>query len=441
MTRRHGRRATAAAATLCLALLAAAGCQRRRDTATGGGPYADKVAEAVPRIEAATGLKFKTPPRAETRSQGEVRQFLERTFNESQGARDLEAKSAVYKRLGLIPDTLDVRKLLVDVLTEQIVGFYDPKTKVLYIVNGAQPELVGITVSHELVHALQDQYFNLDSLQGVRGDDDRVAAAQAVMEGQAVYDQMSAMLGGDAATRIPGGWDRVRQTIREQQSSMPVLGNAPMVIQEGLLFPYLSGAEFMRRFEARRPGAVPYGDMPQSTEQILHEDAYFGAKRDVPLRVSLPPPSLASGARSTYENDLGEFETRLFLFQHLRDQNGAIRGAAGWGGDRYAVVSTPRGEGLVWVTVWDTPVDAAEFNDMLGQVVERRYAGARALRAPTPGSGAPAAGDAATRTYQSAGRTVAVTTGEVQGRPAVLYVDVPAGASTSLLDLAKVTLR
>jgi len=30
---------------------------------------------------------------------------------------------------------------------------------------------------------------------------------------------------------------------------------------------------------------------------------------------------------------------------------------------------------------------------------------------------------------------------DVQGRPAVLYVDVPLGASTALLDPSKVTLR
>lgn len=425
----------AAVAALCVAT-AVAGCNRNRDSATSGGPYADKVADAVPRIEKATGLKFKSPPRVETRSPAEVRQFLERMFAESQGAQDLAAKSAVYKRLGLLPDTLDVRKLYVDLLTEQIVGFYDPKTKVLYVVNGAPREAVGVVVAHELIHALQDQYFNLDSLQSVQGDDDRVAAGQAVMEGQATYEQINAMLGNDAASRIPGGWDRVRQMIREQQSSMPVFASAPMVIQEGLIFPYLSGAEFTRRFKEHHPGQVPYGDMPQSTEQILHEGAYFGPQRDAPLRVVLPP--LAGGARATYENDLGEFETRLLLFQHLRDQNGAIRGAAGWGGDRYALVSTPRGEGLVWVTVWDTPVDAAEFNDMLGQVVERRYATRAAPAATagaTPGSGA------ATRSHTAAGRTVAVTTGEVQGRPAVLYVDVPAGASTSLLDLAKVAIR
>ena len=68
-----------------------------------------------------------------------------------------------------------------------------------------------------------------------------------------------------------------------------------MVLQETLIFPYLSGAEFMRDFDVHEPGKQPYGDMPTSTQQILHPDqAYFGTRK-VPLAVTLPPPP--GGAR------------------------------------------------------------------------------------------------------------------------------------------------
>ena len=415
----------AAVAALCLVTA----CDRRPKRG-GDGPYADRVADIVPKLEKSTGLRFKTPPKVETRSKAEVRQFLERTFAESQGAKDLAAKSAVSKRLGMLPDTLDVRKLYVDLLTEQIVGFYDPKTKVLYVVDGAAPEEAGFVVGHELVHALQDQYFNLDSLQNVQGDDDGVLAAQSVMEGQAVYEQLSTELGaGNVAERLPGGWDRIRQEIRERQGSMPVFAAAPTLIQEGLIFPYLSGAEFMRRFKAHRPGQSPYGDMPASSEQILHEPAYFGATRDRPLHVTLPA---LAGATTSYENDFGEFETRLFLFQHLGDQNAAIRGAAGWGGDRYALMDTPRGQGLVWVSVWDTPVDAAEFDDLLGQAVAKRY-GVKQPSSAGSGGGA--------RSYDVGGRHITVSAAEVQGRPAVIYTDFPTGANVGALDPSKVGVR
>jgi len=178
------------------------------------------------------------------------------------------------------------------------------------------------------------------------------------------------MLGGsNIAINLPGGWDRIREMIRENQGSMPIFAEAPKVIQETLIFPYLSGAEFYRNYKERKPGSVIYNDMPVSTEQIIHPAAFFVTK-DNPTAVNL---GALSNATKVYENDLGEFETRLFLFQHLNDQNEAVRGATGWDGDRYAVVNTPQGQGIVWLTVWDSPVEAGEFFHMAGQAVEARY--------------------------------------------------------------------
>ena len=55
----------------------------------------------------------------------------------------------------MIPDTLHMRDLYVKLLTEQIIGYYDPKTKVLYVVDGAPEGYVGETILPEVVPALQ----------------------------------------------------------------------------------------------------------------------------------------------------------------------------------------------------------------------------------------------------------------------------------------------
>src|SRR3954463_7601131 len=278
------------------------------------GPYASQVAEAVPMIEKSVGLKFKTPPRVETRSKEQVRTFVTKQFTDSLAVHDIAGQEAAYKLLGMIPDTLNLQQFLTSLLEEQIVGYYDPKTKVLYVVEGAPKDMAGITITHELVHTLQDQYIPLDSVQTVRDDNDRLSAGQAVFEGQAVYEQISIMLGGtNIAIALPGGWDRIREMIAENRSSMPVFAAAPKVIQETLIFPYLSGAEFYRNYKERKPGTPVYKDMPVSTEQVIHPAAFF-VTRDNPTRVTL---GTLSNATKVYENDLGEFETRLFLFQHL----------------------------------------------------------------------------------------------------------------------------
>ena len=412
-------------AAFAAVILIASCSDKRPDIYTG--PYAKEVSNAVPAIENAVGLKFKKPPQVETRSKAQVREFVTRQITDSLAARQMAGMSAVYKRLGMIADTLNLQKFLVDLLEEQIVGYYDPKTKVLYVVTDAPKETVGLTITHELVHALQDQYISLDSTQRIEGENDRQSAAQAVFEGQAVYEQVSAMLGGqNVAMNLPGGWDRVRDMIRDNQSAMPIFARAPTVIQETLIFPYLSGAEFVRNFKDRNPGKSIYDDMPVSTEQILHPTAFFG-KRDAPTMVTLPP---LTGGAVRYSNSLGEFETRLFLFSQLNNQNDAVQGASGWDGDRYALLDTPRGQGIAWVTAWDSQADASEFFDLLGKVIKKRY-------------GAESASGAGTlvRDYSGGGRSVQVSTTEISGMPVVLYVDVPAGAPVNVLDLSKVVLK
>src|ERR1700738_5585704 len=86
------------------------------------GPYAAQVAEAVPMIEKAVGLKFKTPPKVETRSKEQVRQYIVNQVSDSQAVRELTGEEAAYKRLGLIPDTLKRQPFLERLLVAQIGG-------------------------------------------------------------------------------------------------------------------------------------------------------------------------------------------------------------------------------------------------------------------------------------------------------------------------------
>src|SRR6202011_1856736 len=139
--------------------------------------------DAVPMIEKAVGLKYKTPPKVETRSKEQVREFGTKQFTDRLPAHDTAGQEAAYKRLGMIPDTLKLQAFLTSLLEEQIVGYYDPHTKVLYVVDGAPKDMAALTITHELVHALQDQYISLDSVQKIRDDNDRLSAAQSVFEG------------------------------------------------------------------------------------------------------------------------------------------------------------------------------------------------------------------------------------------------------------------
>ncbi|HXB26363.1 MAG TPA: hypothetical protein VNV25_16630 [Gemmatimonadaceae bacterium] len=382
--------------------------------AAGHSDLTARVAATVPKVERAVGLPFKSPPKVEVRSKDQVRAFLERQFEDPRQARELAGTAAAFKLLGLIPDSLDLRKESENLLTEQIAGFYDPKTKVLYVIEGETDDMLDQVVPHELVHALQDQYVNLDSIENAEGDDDRLLAAQAVFEGQAVYEQLIMTGGPGIVARLDDMWDKLRETIRDNRSTMPEFAKAPPIIQEVTIFPYLSGLEFIKRYEDHFPKKVPYADLPTSTQQVLSETAFFGQPRATPLRVTLPKPSAGT---VRYENTLGEFQTRVYLNEQLNDQNAAVRGAAGWAGDRYQVLDVPGGTAMIWVSIWDNPVDAAQFVDLLSQTATARFGAAKSHGTWTRGT-----------------RTVTITPVEIHGRPGALYLDTPRPIGHALVD-------
>ena len=208
---------------------------------------------------------------------------------------------------------------------------------------------------------------------------------------------------------------------------MPLYATAPLVLRETLVFPYLSGAEFVQRVKLADSTAITRIRMPVSTEQVLHEEAW-GDSLDMPVVVDLPAPNVGE---VLYQNNLGEFETRLLLFQWSRDQAPAIRAAAGWDGDRYVLFRTPAGEGLAWVTVWDDAVNAGEFFDVADRALARRYRDLRREDVSTQ-----------ERRYTGGGRAMRLTAVEIQGRPAVLFVDMPLGERTdAVLDVSRVQIR
>ena len=414
--------------------LSLSACGDGRTKATG--PYADLVSAALPKIEEQTGLTFKKPPALATKSRDEVAQFVMKQLTSARAKVLIDGQQSSYRVLGLIPDTLNLAALLQRLLEEQIIGFYDPATKVLYVVDGAPKALLQQTVTHELVHALQDQYVNIDSIQNQTADADRQASAQAILEGHAIFVQFLVDPNLGPMLKMPGGWDRIRDLIRDGQGSMPVFASAPRAVREGLLFPYLGGADFVRRFSDKRPLKEILTDLPVSTKQILNDAAYFtstAATRDVPTTVTLPAPTAGT---VIYSNSFGEFETRLILVQHLRDESLARRGASGLDGDKYAVIRTPQGDALVWASVWDTSVDAIDFQDLLADAIRKRYEMAK----PTVPPGATSRRLDVPAAKSHGARTVTLSLEQRDGRPVVVFMDIPAASSLNLIDRARVTL-
>ena len=70
---------------------------------------------------------------------------------------------------------------------------------------------------------------------------------------------------------------------------------------------------------------------------------------------------MGKGWTQVSSNTLGEFLLRTYLEEHVTESR-AKEAAAGWGGDRYSLLSGPVGERLLLVLLtWDAFEDSSEF--------------------------------------------------------------------------------
>lgn len=325
------------------------------------------VDSLVPAVEQAVGLQFKSPPRAELRTREEVRRYLAAKLSEELPPDRARGISLTYQLFGMMPDSVDLREVLLALLTEQVVGYYDPDSATLFGVAGAPVTQRDLMAAHELVHALQGQHVALDSVLSDRSNNDRTSAAQAIFEGQAMLASMQVVAGGQDIVANDEVWQLVRDQAALAQESMPGLGAAPMVIREGLLFPYIEGAEFMRWWELQsgRGDSVPFGPrFPASTEQVLHPERYGSG--DAPVAISI---ASMSGA-TIHEDVLGELEVKLLAATLSDADRPSYQPAIGWAGDRFRVVESDAGPALVWFIALDNARDADRFGESIGRRLE-----------------------------------------------------------------------
>ena len=326
------------------------------------------ASELLPDLAARSGLELREPVRVEMRSREELVRYLESKLDEELPEEEARATVEAYALFGLVPDTLDLREVLLALYTEQVAGFYEPDSTTLFVMDD-QPEalLEGLLV-HELVHAVQDQWVDLGALADPKLGSDRATAAQAAIEGHATLVMLEYMAEQAQGTPVdlgalPNFANLLRSQLEGARDQFPALAAAPPVIQESLLFPYLEGAGYVHGLWAQGDRVAPFGEyLPKSTEQILG-----GTADDVPIELAMS----VSGADILHEDVLGRLELGVMLDQHLGP--GSARFADGWGGDRYVLVEVGTGErGLIWYSVWDDEAArdrfVERFRDALGSL-------------------------------------------------------------------------
>jgi len=278
----------------------------------------------------------------------------------------LANETKLFVRLGLLPAGSDLEQMELDLQAGQVVGFYDPESKGLYVLSdsGGVGPVEKITFSHEYTHALQDQVFGLDKLAMDTPDQgDRDLARTALAEGDATLamtlwstKNMSLL----DLLAVVGDSSSAAQTAQ--------LAKAPTILRESLTFPYLDGLAFVQSIYDKGGWAAIdqlYANPPDSTSQILHPDLYTEKVKPVAVSVPAVPVSLGSGWKLTMQDTLGELQLRIWLAGESPDSAAtaaAAAGTVGWGGDRVGLYEGPNWAwAVVLRTAWRNPGGESDF--------------------------------------------------------------------------------
>jgi len=347
---------------LAAAIVIGGGCARVRDADAVFSKTAE-LRELSP--ESAMECQFITPE--------ELRERYTRIFEEEYSQEEAQIDQEVYVLLDLMGEDQDLYTILLDVYSEQVIGFYDDESKELYVVSqkGELRPLEEVVLAHEYTHALQDQYFDLGSLPLEEEDNsDLSIAVLSLVQGIYMWTILN---------------DNEREDLSQEleEFTSEAFDAAPRFIQENLTFPYESGVSFvMALFEQGGWEAIDqaYSDLPQSTEQILHTEKYLD-ERDEPQAITMPDLQSALGTGwSQLDSDvLGELNIRIYL-ETFVDEAEATTATEGWDGDRYVYLkNTADKKLLVLHSVWDSVDDAKEFFNAYITFVEEKSQGTWSL--------------------------------------------------------------
>lgn len=302
-----------------------------------------------------------------------------RTTLASEFTDDLVAQSqAFYAAFEFIPADLDLRETILTLYEDQVAGFYDPETEEMNVIlmSGNRPGnflplLDQIIYSHEYVHALQDQHFDLQALlDGVdpQENGDAFIGRQALAEGDATavmntYTQIAAQanpIGALMSIGIQGA----------QSGTLTMPAELPEILGTELTWSYLQGEQFVNAL--RENGGweavnAAYENPPASSEHIYHPQRYID--NDMPITVDLAVDDIDGWSAAT-DGVFGEFYLRQYLAQHL-DSGIVSQAATGWGGDAYQVYDDGD-DGFAWemLVEWDSDTDATEFSDAIERLAE-----------------------------------------------------------------------
>ncbi|WP_439025422.1 Hvo_1808 family surface protein [Haloarchaeobius sp. DT45] len=330
------------------------------------------LARAMARVELLRGLEFTDPVTVSVISRDEQR------AKSANSSTDSESKNRwndqVWEALFISDEQQRIEDEFGSVAGSAVLGYYAAGTNAIVMVSDDPDRLVinNATLMHELVHALQDQHFDIERVQNQAETQDQQLAANGLIEGEADYIEA---LYVERCTS--GEWDCVK-TPSQQSSSGSSGVNLGILVT--IFQPYSDGPQYIHEV-VKEQGWGPINALwetpPQSSSVFIHPDWTV-----TPVNVTVDDRSRNGWQPFEHGSDtVGEASIySMFWYQSRQYDIAAINTStfstpssvydrfdyrsppsAGWVGD--AVLPYQNGDeyGHVWVTEWATPADAIEF--------------------------------------------------------------------------------
>ncbi|WP_254522633.1 Hvo_1808 family surface protein [Natrinema caseinilyticum] len=343
------------------------------------------VYRAMARVERIRNLTFEDEVSVDVVSRAEYRRTNGDRFTNLTAAERLE-QNVGYEALFTVDRNTAAADATKSLYGGAVKGYYDPQSDEIVIVseNPETPELDELTLGHELVHALQDQRFNLSELTG--STQDETLATDGLVEGDAKRVEL------EYENRCAYEWACLSPSTDDRGISSDVNWGIYFAVYQ----PYSDGPDYVthRRYQGRGWSAVDaaYDDPPTTTSAVIHP----GSERE-PANVSVPDRSGDGWRQLTVDGDaasdtVGEAGmVAMFVAdafgsnrQPVIEQGDFLDGGPGydynqsvtngWAGDRLVVytnddaanASAPSAAGdagYVWRSEWQSATDAQEFVD------------------------------------------------------------------------------
>jgi hypothetical protein len=334
----------------------------------------DKVEQGLQQIRQ---LSFLRPVPLVVKDRDQAEQQMEGDLTRDYTDDQLRADGAAGALVGLYPSGIDLKAESLKLLRNQVAGFYDPHSKEMVLVAGgtnlglftnaaefvAQHDVGGeMVLAHELTHALQDQYFDLDKkLDQVKNNDDRGLALKAVAEGDATLAGYAYVTGRMDASVVDGLLGYLPEIAKELTKEAP---DTPDGLSIPLIFQYSDGVRLVA--EAYRRGGwqavdALYANPPLSTHQVIHSEDYF-IHPTPPVSVAVHGYERTMSSWSKVDDDTyGELLLRLILQRSLGKDALEVALAGRWAGDQMVILQSGRQISVIWLLVFADSGTAAKF--------------------------------------------------------------------------------